>query len=258
MALEMIYRALVFTALLAAAWAPAGAQESAAVQAYEAGFYVDAAEQAEAVGGADNFAFAARALLADAIATNEQPTPERLAEARRLAEAALALDDRHVEGRIQLAISLSLTARPMSARAAMRSGLGQQARDIARAVLADDPTNSYANAYMAVWHVEVLRRGGRLGGTVMGASVRQGREHYKTAIASDPSDAALHWQWARVLTALNAKKYREEIDAALAAAQSIPTESAIEREMQNRARTIEIALANRSRDEVEGLAAEML
>ncbi|MEM6412510.1 MAG: hypothetical protein AAF683_13350 [Pseudomonadota bacterium] len=234
------------------------AQDRSVIQTYETGSYIEAAQQAEAAGGADNLAFAARALLTDAIATNEQPTPERLAEARRLAEAALAIDENHVEGRIQLAISLSLTARPMTAGAAMRSGLGQRARDLAREVLVDDPDNSYAHAYLAIWNVEVVRRGGRMGGVMMGASVRRGREHYLAAIASDPEDAAVHWQWARVLTSHNAEKYREEIDAALAAAQAQPTDTAIEGVMQDRARTIEIALSTQSRAEVEGLAAEML
>lgn len=254
----MLHRALVLATFITCPIVFAHGQDVNAVQTYAAGSYLDAARQAEAVGGADNLAFAARALLTDAIATNAQPTPEVLAEARRLAEAALAIDEEHVEGRIQLAISLSLTARPMSAGAAMRSGLGQRARDIARGVLKDHPENPYAHAYLAIWNVEVIRRGGRIGGTVMGASVRKGRKHYQAAIAADPRDASIHWQWARVLTALNAKKYRGEIETALAAAQSQPTDTAIEGVMQARAQTIEIALSTRSRSEVEGLAAEML
>ncbi|MEO0881529.1 MAG: hypothetical protein AAFY34_02240 [Pseudomonadota bacterium] len=254
----MLYRVLVLATSLLLPAIIAVAQDPGAVHTYEAGSYIEAAQQAELAGGADNLAFAARALLTDAIATNVQPSPERLADARRLAEAALALDEQHIEGRIQLAISLSLMARPMSAGAAMRSGLGQRARDIAKDVLLDDPDNPYAHAYLAIWNVEVIRRGGRIGGTVMGASIRRGREHYLAAIASDPQDASIHWQWARVLTALNAKKYRDEIDTALAAARSQPTDTAIEGVMQDRARTIEIALTTRSRAEVEGLAAEML
>ncbi|MEM7662038.1 MAG: hypothetical protein AAF292_07290 [Pseudomonadota bacterium] len=254
----MIHRALLLIASLAISATAAVAQDAASVEHYEAGSYIQAASHAEAAGGADNLAFAARSLLADAIATNEQPSPERLSEARRLAEAAIAIDPDHIEGRIQLAISLSLTARPMSAGAAMRSGLGQRARDIAKDVLEDDPDNAYAHAYLAIWNVEVVRRGGRMGSAVMGASVRRGRQHYQAAIIADPDDAAVHWQWARVLTAHNAKKYRDEIDAALAAAQAQPTDTAIEGVMQDRARTIEIALSTRSRAEVEGLAAEML
>ncbi|MEM9669470.1 MAG: hypothetical protein AAF950_11150 [Pseudomonadota bacterium] len=252
----MYLRAWFFTACLTA---PAAfGQDAGAIKAYENGLYIEAAEIADAAGGADNFAFAARALLADAIAANQQPTPERLADVRQLAERALDLDERHVEGRLQLAISMSLTARPLSAGAAMRSGLGQKAREIARDVLKDDPENTYAHAYLAVWNVEVLRRGGRLGGTVMGASVKKGRKHYQAAISSDPDDASLHWQWARALTSLNAKKYREEIEATLAAAIASTTDTAIEGVMKERARTIDMALTTRTRDEVEGLAAEML
>ena len=235
------------------------AQDAGAVKAYQEGRYLEATEAAEARADADNYAFAARSLLASAISTNVQPAPDVLERARWLAEQSLAIDPVHNEGRLQLAIALSLTARPMSARAAMRSGHGQRARDLAEAVIKDDPSDAYAHGYLAVWHIEVVRRGGGgLGARVMGASVRRGREHYEKAIAADPDEASLHWQWARVLTSLNAKKYRGEIDAALAAAQAIPTNTAIEGVMQARARQIEIAFATQSREEVEGLAAEML
>lgn len=234
------------------------AQDTQAVSAYIDGRFVEAADLAEQAADADNYAFAARCLLAASISTDAEPDPVLINQARQLAEQALAIDETHNEGRMQLAISLSLTARPMTTRQAMRSGHGERARDLAKAVLEDDPAHAYAHGFLSVWNVEVLRRGGRLGATVMGASVKKGRRHYHAAIAADPNEASLHWQWARVLTALNARKYREEIDAALEAALAIPTDTAIEGVMQARARTIETAFTTQSNEAVEGLAADML
>ncbi|MEL7482027.1 MAG: hypothetical protein AAGJ29_10745 [Pseudomonadota bacterium] len=238
--------------------ATAAAQGADAMLAFSNGHFNEAANLAQAHGDADNYAFAARSLLAKAVSGDVDPDPVVVGQAWKLAEEALAIDPRHVEGRLQLAISMSLTARPMTTRQALRSGYGEKARDLVLSIIEDEPTNAYAHGFLSVWHVEVIRRGGRLGATVMGASVRKGRRHYQAAIAANPTDAALHWQWARVLTALNADKYREEIDATLTAALALPTETALEGIMQSRARTIETAFATLTEKEVEGLAAEML
>ncbi|MEL7128994.1 MAG: hypothetical protein AAGK23_05560 [Pseudomonadota bacterium] len=249
-------RILIF---LFALMAPiAQAQDVSAKMAYADGRFIEAADIAETVGDADNLAFAARSLLAASVATDDEPDPALIQRANTLATQALQQDDLHIEGRIQLAISLSLTARPMSTRDALRSGHGETARDLAKAVLEDDPDNSYAHGFLSVWNVEVLRRGGRIGAAVLGASVKKGRAHYQAAIAAQPDEASLHWQWARVLTALNARKYRDEIQMALSAALAASTETAIETVMQERARKIETAIATQSREVVEGLAARML
>lgn len=227
--------------------------------AFEDGNYSEAADQATALPSADSLAFAARCKLAEAISDPGFTPPEALVlEAEALAREALALDDRHVEGRLQLAIALSLRARPLSTRAAMRSGLGDQAKDLAEAVLKDDPENFYAHGFMAVWHIEVVRRGGSVGSAIMGASVRKGRKHYQAALRANSSDASTHWQYARALAALNAKKYRDEIDAALNAAITLDAPTALDLVMQDRAQTLQTALETKSRRSVEALAAEML
>ena len=91
-------------------------------------------------------------------------------------------------------------------------------KDLAEAVLKDDPNNAYAHGFLAVWNIEVVRRGGSVGSAIMGASLKQARKHYSAATRTLPQDAATHWQFARAMAALNARKYRAEIDAALAKA----------------------------------------
>ena len=235
------------------------ADEAAQLTAFAEGRYHEAVSLAETQPSADNLAFAARSLLAEAMSAPDQVPPQVLAEqAETYARRALSTKTDHIEGRLQLAIALSLRARPLTTREAMRSGYGSEAKDLAEAVLNDDPANIYAHGFLAVWNIEVVRRGGRMGASFLGASVTKGKRHYHSAIASDAGDASIHWQYAKALTALNAKKYRSDIDAALAEALNAVAESELERIMQGRALQLKTALDTQPRKACEQLAAEML
>lgn len=227
--------------------------------AFIEGRYADAASVADFSSTPDSLAFAARSRLAEAMsALDYVPPPELIDEAELLARAALEVDDKHIEARLQLAIALSLKARPMTNRQTMRAGYGEEAKRLVEAVLEDDPANTYAHGFLSVWHIEVRRRGGAIGASMMGASVKKARVHYRAAIAIAPDEASVHWQYARALTALNARKFREEIDTALGAALTCETGSTLEGVMQDRALILKTALAAEKRSTSERLAAEML
>ena len=251
---------ICLTALaLATLSAPAaGELPSPILTAFSDGRFEEAARKAASLSDADAKALAARALLAKGMCGNSQPPTALVDEAEALARAALALEPEHVEGRLQLAIALSLRMRPMTARQAMRTGHGEVARELAEAVLRDDPGNAYAHGLLAVWHFEVVRRGGAIGSALMGASVREGLSHYEAAARARPGDASVHWQVARALTALNARKYRSNIDAALNAAQAAGRDDALEEVMAARAAHLAMALDVLSAREVEQLAEGML
>lgn len=240
-------------------FAPAAFADVAAYNtAFEQGRYVQAAEIAAQDETSDALALAARALLADGMSGEEQPSTALLLRAETYARRALELDPVHIEGQLQLAIALSLKMRPMSTREARRTGYSGVPRTLAESVLAADPENAYAHGLLAVWNVEVVRRGGPLGSAIMGASVREAREHYKVAVMSRPGDASIHWQYARALAALNPRKYRRDIDAALAAAQASPLDDALETTMFTRCDRLQAALSTLSPDAVEALAEDML
>lgn len=240
--------------------APAAYGDDAAhLIAFSQGRYSEAVELADTAPTQDNLAFAARSLLAEAMSAPDHTPPEALIlEAEDHARAALAIEPDHIEARLQLAIALSLRARPMSTRDARRSGFGGEARDLVRSVLKDDPENVYAHGFMAVWNLEVVRRGGGLGASIMGASVKQARQHYHAAIALNPDDASTHWQYAKALTALNARKYRNEIDTVLQSAVNASANSELEALMQSRASQLQLALQTLPRRECESLAQRML
>ena len=237
-----------------AAWG----QSQSAMEAYTAGHYDAAIADAATDHGADACAFSARSLLAKAMSGEAQPAHELLQGALDEANAALSIDPGHIEGRLQKAIALSLIARPMSMREARDSGYGEAARQLAEGVLQDDPQNAYAHGFLAVWNLEVMRRGGMLGAMIMGASQNAAEAHYEAAAAASPGDAALNWQFARALATLNARKYRPEISAALDAALAAPVDDELERVMQERARTLADAMATQENHDIEALAEGML
>jgi cytochrome c-type biogenesis protein CcmH/NrfG len=158
---------------------------------------------------------------------------------------------------VQKAIALSLLTRSMSLGEASRSGYGSQAKALAEAALQDDPTNHFALGFLAVWHVEVHRRGGTIGAAVMGASLRAARHDYAAAVRLAPDDAGLRWQWARSLAAYDAKKYRSEIQAELEAAIAIDPATDLDRVMQERAQALLTELTSKSARDVEDIAGRM-
>ena len=237
----------------------ANAEDEAQRIAFSEGRYHEAILLSATQPSADNLAFSARSLLAEAVSDGQfMPPTHLLDEAASKAREAIALDPKHVEARLQLAIALSLKARPLSNREAMRTGYGDEARELVEATLQDDPDNAYAHGFLAVWHLEVRRRGGAIGGSIMGASVNKARRHYHAAILSAPEDASIHWQYAMALTALNAKRYREEIMISLDAALDCQSETLLEDVMQRRATTLRAELETKGWKRAEKIAALML
>lgn len=237
----------------------ATAQQPEVVSAYVAGDYARAVELAEASYTAGDLALAARSVLAEAISTDEKnPDPEALIEAEVLARAALAQDEANLEAKIQLAISLSLRARPMSLGAARRSGYGDVSKALAEDVLEVEPGHHLAHGFLAVWNAEVVRRGGRIGARIMGASVKRGRRHYAAANEADADNASIHWQWARALASINARKYRNEISVSLSLALAAEVDDALEGVMQERAGRLNHLMNAGAYKEAETLATALL
>lgn len=238
---------------------PATADENAALHAFETGEYTLALAELVADEGANAAALRARILLADAVTIDAyQPPAPLVSDAKTAAEQALAIDPNNVEGRLQKAIALSLEARAMSLKAARKSGHVEQARDLVEGILRDDPSNKYAHGYLSVWNLEVLRRGGRLGGMIMGASLKEARAHYQQAVAVDSDDASVHWQYARALAALNLKRYEDDVRAALIAALASACETQLEQVMQSRAKTLFEQLNDQGIEVAEASARKML
>lgn len=254
----MTRRSLILVVLVVSGAPVALADIVRADAAFRAGRYDVALAEAATVSTPDSDALRARAILAKAMCTGLEPDTGLIKEALAAAEAAIRKDSRHEEGRLQKAIALSLLTRPMSLSEANESGYGPKAKALAEGVLADDPANHYALGFLAVWHVEVHRRGGSIGAAVMGASLKTARKYYAEAVRLAPEDAGLRWQWARALAAFDAKKYKGEIEAELSAALAIDPPTELDRVMQGRAAALLDVVQTARTREIEKTAQGML
>jgi len=198
--------------------------------AFDAGRFEEAALRGRAVGSATAKALAAQAILAGELCGRGPADASRLKMAERLGREALEMAPGDWEARLQLALALSLQARALSPRAAYRSGHGQEARKLVEQILEDDPGNGYAHGFLAVWHIEVIDRGGGLGAMLMGASLDDAMAHYERAAVRLSQDPALHWQVARALAAQDTARHGDEIRHALSRARAGRLSNVLERE----------------------------
>lgn len=248
---------LLIAALLLAA-GPAAAQSSPQLaEMYARGNYLAAASAAEAAADADDLAFAARSLLAHCFTESTDPDPEIVDRASKNAEAALGMNPTHDEGRLQLAIALALKSRAMDPMDAWNAGYGEKGRKLATDVLKSNPDNHYAHGFLAVWNIEVRRRGGSIGAAFMGASVKEARRQYEQAVRLAPDNVGIHWSYGRALVALNAKEYSAEANKALSAAMSASADDHVEHVMQERARLLAETLKS-DRKAAQSLARKLL
>ena len=233
--------ALAATLLLAL---PASAHPTSSELAgkFARGEYLTAAADAETTASADDLAFAARALLAHCMTGGSSPDAAMVDRAARDAEAALKEAPGHEEAQLQLAIALSLKSRDMDAMAAWTAGYGERGKKLAEEVLKSDPRNFYAHGFLAVWNIEVERRGGSMGSWMMGASLDDARRHYEAARQLAPDDVGIHWQYARALAALDLKRFQGEVKAALERAVAASASDHVEQVMHDRAEVLLAAL----------------
>lgn len=244
--------------LLAMAASSYALAENSAHTHYTEGKFREAADLAQSEPSPDSLAFAARATLAACLAESYDPSISDLKEAVRLADSALALDPEHSEARLQKAIALSLKARPLSTREALRTGYGEESRDLVMAVLEAEPDNPWAHGFMAVWHVEVRRRAGSIGSRIMGASLDRAEEHFKETQRFAPESLILKWQYARALAAHNPSSHRDKVLLILNDIVRAEANEPLEVVMKVRAKILLDAFETNSNKQIRALAAEML
>lgn len=203
---------------------------------FAAGRWRQAATIASRLHDADNLAFAARSLLASALlsATSNNRTAD-IVQARQFAQAALIVDPRHIEGRLQLATALGLQARLGSPTRAFAAGLPQRVRRLLNSVLKDAPGQAWTYALLGGWHLEGLRIGGRAAQTMLGADIGQGKAAFANAMRLEPSQAATPFYFAASLLALDPAGNAREARSLLVQAQNAPLRDAFQGAVKTRA-----------------------
>ncbi len=232
--------------------APAWAQS--AREAYVEGAFLEAASLGEAQGRADDLALAARALLAEAVTGNPADIDGLLARAEANARRALAADQTSTEARLQLAAAMGMKARRATIGEAMRKGYASEGRALVRAAVAEAPREAWAHALEGGWNLEVVRRGGNVGATYYGASVRAGRAAFDRARALAPDDAIIAYQYAVALLELDPERYGDEATRLLAAASACRPGDAFEMRVKAKAASVAAALSARGAEPAVQLA----
>jgi hypothetical protein len=186
-----------------------------ALETYEKGEYLAAAEEAAQEGGGPGFALAARATLADAT-LREMPCMPCLQKAEDYARRAIAADANYAEGYIELAIALGYEARLMGLLRARLNRFGEQAKDAIDMALQLKPDDPWAQAAAGGWNIEVVRLAGRVLASVLyGARFDEGIAHYRKALGADSSNLIISLQYALSLTSYAFEARRSEIAAVL-------------------------------------------
>ena len=167
-----------------AVWtAPANAEPpSAALNLYAAGEYAAAADIAQREShSAESLAFAARAALAACVVDGEDEA--MLQQAERSARAALALNPDSVDARLQLAVVYGMRGRRASLAEAFARNYAPRGRRLIDEALALAPDSAEAEAVLGAWHLEIIRRSGRVGAIAYGARVEEGIAAFERARA---------------------------------------------------------------------------
>lgn len=216
---------------------------SEALNAFHAGQFTKSAQIAEAEASAPSLAFAARALIAEAITRSGGFCLPCLSEAEALAQQAIALDARNVEGHLQRAIAMGFRGRVIGVVQARSEDLPEKAHDSLTTALELDPHSAWAQASLGAWNLEIVHHAGPvLAAISYGATKSRGLSLYREALAQNSSNVVLHVHFALTILALDQESFHDEAQTALAAALSVPTRDSLALHSQNQARDLQRAL----------------
>lgn len=211
-----------------------------AFQSFEAGDYAGVVTIADRLGGAENYALAARALNARAYLEMDDSDARKVADrALKYAEAAIAADPEFVEGRLQAAIALAQRGARMAPWRAFFLNLADRARDALDLALALEPENAWALSSSAAWHLEVSRRGGE---GRFGSDPEFGHRQFLAARAADPDNLLIAYECALRLIAYDREEWRADAAEALQTAIDQPPRTEFEAAVQARALALRQAM----------------
>ena len=231
---------------------------SSAMAAYRAGAYDKAATLSEDEGSATSYAFAAQSLIADAISRKDGFCVPCLEKAERLAEHAISLDPRVIDGYLQDAVAVGFRGRSIGVSAARTERLAEKARTLLDRAMAIDATNVWARASLGAWHLEIVHHAGRILASLMyDASKDEGLNLYRAALRDAPDIAVLHYHYALSILALDPQEYREEAENELKLTLAIKADDALSAYVRAKSAAVLDALQSASAPEIETLVSTL-
>lgn len=216
----------------------ASATDPAPLALYQAGKYEDAIKAGAAQNNAEGYTVAARAELAKEM-MRDTPCLSCLQQAEAYARKAIAVDPKRPECRVYLAATLGYESRIIGTIAARFKGYADDAKTNIDAALTSQPGDAWALAALGGWHFAVVEGGGRLlASMTYGASVDKGRKAFDAAIAADPGNIVIRFQYVLSLSSYDREAYANEIEGALQAAVNGQPKTAYDAFTQGHARTL--------------------
>jgi len=206
-----------------------------AYQLYRAGKYADAMKAGSSENTARGFALAAAAAIGDA-AEHIPPCLPCVQQAEDYAKKAIAADPKQAEGYIFYAVALGLDSHIIGTMSALNKGYGSLSKKEIDKAIELAPNNARALGTLGGWNLEVVRGAGSLlASMTYGASAGKGIDDFNKALAADPKDIVLHYQFALSMAGLDADEYHDQILKQLTAAANGTPDTAYDALSQKRA-----------------------
>lgn len=236
----------------------AAAIPETALKAYRTGAYERAAEASQTEGSAASLAFAAQAIIADAISRKDGFCTPCLARAEELADRAIVLDPRLIDGYLQAAVAVGFRGRSIGLSEARAEGLAEVAKSKLDRAMAIDPTNVWARASLGAWHIEIVHHAGQVLASLMyGASRSEGLNLYRAALSDAPHIAVLHFHYALSILALDQDEFRIEAERELQHTLTINVDDALTRHVQSQATLVLNAMQASTPAELDAMVKKM-
>jgi len=110
------------------------------------------------------------------------------------------------------AYSLGRYALGISIVKALAQGLGAKVRNSLNRTVTLAPLHAEAHVAFGIYHTEIIDKvGSMIGGLTYGASKDDGYQHFKTALALNPTSALAHSEYGRALNMLDGNKKLAEV-----------------------------------------------
>jgi len=205
----------VLCGLACAGLANASVPQSAE-NAYHAGAYERVVTLCDSEGSSESLAYAAQALIADAITRPGGFCEPCLRRAIAKADQAILRDPQRVDGYLQKSIAIGFRGRAIGVSQARAEGLAEEAQALLERAVAMAPANAWAQASFGAWHLEIVQHAGPvLADLIYGASRDKGLLHFRTALTLDPHNALIQMNFALALLAMEREEMVTEATRAL-------------------------------------------
>jgi hypothetical protein len=128
------------------------------------------------------------------------------------ARKAIAANPKLADGYLFLAVALGLDSHIIGSMSALSKGYASLSKKQIETALKLEPDNARALASMGGWNLEVVRGAGSLlASWQYDASAKKGIEFFNKAVAADPGNVVVHYQYALALAGLDTGKYHDLI-----------------------------------------------